>query len=195
MRARSVGPFALAARRKSAEHDLCSGRVPAVASRLSAAVGAISPASSTHGASQHGDPNKSSQRGPVSEAVSGCEHLRVVQHPGLRRPLREGRLPRRRSAQRAGGAAVCACAARSPSCRRPPPISQALDAFQHGMTQLEMLSRQSSISKMFPQDRHAPQLRQQCLLSEPQATTALITHPPLGRHAFSALRYAGPRLP
>ena len=43
------------------------------------------------------------------------------------------------------------------------------------MTQLEMLSRQSSISKMFPQDRHAPQLRQQELLLEPQATAALIT--------------------
>ena len=90
---------------------------------------------------------------------------------------------------------MCACTARSPSCRRPPPISQALDAFQHGMTQLEMLSRQSSISKMFPQDRHAPQLRQQWLLSAPQATAALITHPPLGRRALSALRSAGPRLP
>ena len=54
----------------------------------------------------------------------------------------------------------CAWAARSPSCRLAPPISQALDAFQHGMTQLEMLRRQSAISQMFPQDRHAAPLRQ-----------------------------------
>jgi hypothetical protein len=31
---------------------------------------------------------------------------------------------------------------------------EALDAFKGGMTQLEMLTRQSTISKMFPQDRH-----------------------------------------
>ena len=85
----------------------------------------------------------------------------------------------------------CFCTAHTrPSCRLPPPISQALDAFQHGMTQLEMLSRQSAISKMFPQDRHAQQLRQCSSLSRrPRLHLS-----PLGPRAFSAFRSAGPRL-
>ena len=46
------------------------------------------------------------------------------------------------------------------SCGRPP-MSQALNAFQHGMAQLEMLSRQSSISRMFKgEERHAARLLQ-----------------------------------
>mmetsp|Transcript_701 Transcript_701/g.1895 ORF Transcript_701/g.1895 Transcript_701/m.1895 type:complete len:104 (+) Transcript_701:62-373(+) len=33
--------------------------------------------------------------------------------------------------------------------------AQALDAFQHGMVQLEMLKRQAAVSSMFPTTKHA----------------------------------------
>ena len=98
-----------------------------------------------------------------------------------------------------------ACAARSPSCRLAPPISQALDAFQHGMTQLEMLRRQSTISQMFPQDRHAAPLRQRVLpgaaghgwpLISPLCAGTL-SPPPLcwPTAAMTSRRWAGPPTP
>ena len=140
-----------------------------------------------HELNNHDRPDKTSQRGAVSEAASGCSGLCAVQYPGLCRPLREGRLPCRSIAYRAGGPVVSPRPRGTPSFRRPSISSQALDSFKHGMTQLDMLVRQSTISRMFPQERHVRSLRQQWASAEPHATA-----PPLPLRWLLTANRSGP---